>query len=381
MHIVGKVACLGMVAALAGCSSVKSWFAGDQRNPPAVLVDVKSTMGVHKVWSSNIGAAKDFSFSPALSGDSLYVASADGAIAKLDAVTGRSVWRINAGVPLTAGVGSDGHTIVVAGDKGVIRAYDDQGKQRWKVQASSEVLSAPAVGEGLVVIRSVDNRISAFDANSGEQRWTVQRSVPPLTLRSAPGISIAGQNVYVALPSGKLLALALSNGGAIWEVIVGDPRGATELERLVDISGVPAIYGDNVCSVSYQGTVACFDRANGNMRWAKKLSSYVGLAVDERFVFAADAMGVVNAYTRESGQSVWRNEKLANRGLSTPVSFGRAVAVGDFQGYIHFLSRDDGSFLTRVSGDGSPIVAAPVIAGANLIFQTQSGTVVAFASE
>lgn len=381
MHIIGKLLCIGIIVTLAGCSSVKSLFSPDQRHPPAALVDFKSTMAVRSVWSSSIGSAKNFTFSPALSGNILFTAAADGAIAKLDVATGRVLLRINAGVPLTAGVGSDGHTIAVAGEKGVVRAYDEQGNLRWKAQASSEVLSAPAVGEGLVIVRSVDNRIFAFDVSSGELRWTVQRNVPSLMLRSAPGIVIADSKAYVALPGGRLLALALSNGGVRWEVAVGDPRGATELERLTDISGNPVVFGNDVCAVAYQGRVACFDANDGTARWAKNLSSDVGLAVDERFVFTADERGVVSAYSRESGQNVWRNDKLANRRLSTPVSFGRAVGVGDGQGYVHFLSREDGSFIARVNIDKSPIVTTPIVAGSNVIFQTQSGTVAAFGVE
>jgi outer membrane protein assembly factor BamB len=112
------------------------------------------------------------------------------------------------------------------------------------------------------------------------------------------------------------------------------------------------------------------------------LSSDVGLGLDERFVFAADEHGAVSAFSRDSGTGVWRNTKLANRNLSTPVSYGRAIAVGDGEGYVHFLSREDGSFLARTATDGSAIIAvSPLVAGSNVIFQTKAGSVVALASE
>ena len=231
-----------------------------------------------------------------------------------------------------------------------------------------------------MVVRSLDNRIVAFDADSGTRRWLAQRSVPPLTLRSAPGIVTTATTAFVALPGGRLSALALSNGAPRWEVAVGDPRGTTELERIADLSGTPVVAGKEVCAVAYQGRVACFDEASGAVHWAKDLSSDVGVGVDERFVFAADERGVLNAFTRD-GVSVWRNNKLANRRLSTPVSYGRAVAVGDGQGYIHFLSREDGAILARINTDGSPVAAIPLVAGTNLIFQTQAGTLVALATE
>lgn len=382
MHIAPKAAklmCVALAAVLAGCSM----FSKDEpRNPPAALVDFKPTMPVRTAWSASIGEAGAFDFSPALANDSLFVAAADGTIIRINPVSGSEVWRVQAGMPLTAGVGSDGATVAVAGEKGVLLAYDADGKLRWKAQASSEVLSAPAVGQGLVVVRSVDNRIAAYDAESGARRWVVQRSVPPLTLRSAPGIVISGPSAYVGLPGGRLLALALSNGGPRWEVAVGDPRGTTELERIADISGAPIVIGGQVCAVAYQGRVACFDAVTGAPRWGKELSSDVGLGADERFVFAADERGAVSAFARDNGASVWRNTALANRRLSTPVSFGRAVAVGDGQGYIHFLSREDGALLARVSTDGSPILGnSPLVTGQHAVFQTQAGTVVAIASE
>lgn len=382
MRIVAKLAYTGVLIALAGCSSLNPFASKTvQRNTPAALVDFKPALPVATAWSASIGSAGDYTFSPAFAAGTVFVAAANGAVASLDAATGRAKWRMNAGMPLTAGVGTDGNTVVVAGEKGTVLAFDAEGKMRWKIQASSEILSAPAVGQGLVIVRSIDNRILALDVDTGARRWVAQRTAPALSLRSAPGIIIADGAAYIALPGGRLLALSLANGGARWEVAVGDPRGATELERIVDLSGVPVTAGRDVCAVAYQGRVACFDVTSGSPRWAKELSSDVGLGIDERFVFAADVRGAVTAYSRDAGSNVWRNDQLANRRLSTPVSYGRAVVVGDGQGYVHFLSRESGAFIGRVSTDGSAIVSAPLVAGANLIFQTQSGAVVALAAE
>jgi outer membrane protein assembly factor BamB len=353
----------------------------DAKNPPAALVEIKPTLAVRTAWSTSIGGAGAFVFSPVYSSGSVFVAAADGSLARLEAASGRPVWRVNAGESLTAGVGSDGATVAVAGAKGTVLAFDGTGKLRWKAQASSEILSSPAVGQGLVVVRSVDNRIVAFDAETGARKWFVQRTAPALSLRTAPGILIAGPGVFVALPGGRMLALALNNGAPRWEVAVGDPKGATELERIADMSGSPVVVGRDICAVAYQGRVACFDGSTGTVRWAKDFSSDVGIAVDERFVFAADEHGVLNAFSLDGGASVWRNNKLLNRRLSAPASFGRAVAVGDFEGYVHFVSREDGSFLARAATDGSRIVSAPLTTDTNVIFQTQSGTVVAFATE
>jgi len=381
MRLSAKIACVVAIANLTGCTSLSHLFRSDTKTPPAALVEFKSSMTVRTAWSSSVGDSGIYVFSPALSDGGLFLASADGTVARLDAVTGKAVWRINAGMPLTAGVGIDLQTVVVAGEKGEVLAFDHDGKLRWKAQATSEILSSPAVGQGLVIVRSGDDRISAFDEDSGEKKWSIQRTSPPLTLRITPGIAIEGTAAFVALPGGKLLAIALNNGAPVWEATVGEPRGATELERVTDTAGMPIVSGSDICAVAYQGRVACFDVSSGEPRWAKKLSSEVGIGIDEHSVYAADDAGGVNAFARDTGTSVWRNKTLAYRRLTAPVPFNRAVLVGDVEGYVHFLSREDGAMLARTAIGSSPIVGTPLVVGSNVIIQTQSGAVVALTTE
>ena len=374
MRSIAKSLFIASAILLTACTSLNPFASKSARNDPASLVDFKQTMALRTVWSVNIGKSDNYVFSPALVGDKLYVASAEGTVASLDVISGKSLWRINAGVGLTAGVGSDGKSVVVAGTDGVILAFDAaNGKSLWKSQASSEILSAPAVGRGMVVVRSLDNRIIGLDAETGARRWFLQRTSPALTLRAAPGIVIAESNAYVALPGGRLIAMSLLNGAVRWEAAIAEPRGATELERVADVSGTPVIAGRDICAAAYQGRIACVDISNGTLRWSRELSAEVGAGIDERFVFAADERGNLLAFTRESGASQWRNTALSWRRLSAPVSFGRAVVVGDREGYLHFLSREEGSMIARVATDGSAIKAAPVVSGSSLIVQTQAG--------
>ena len=384
MRITQKLVGVGMLAAIAGCSTLSSmnpFSSKPKGNVPAPLVELKGSMAVRTAWKLEVGKSADYVFTPALIGNTLVVAGGDGTIVRVDAASGRQLWRVKAEGGLSAGVGTDGNLIVLGGSKGAVLAYDADGKSLWKAQASSEVLSSPVVGQGIVVVRSIDNRIVGLDAATGEKKWTVQRVAPPLTLRNAPGMVISGSDVIIAQPGGKLLALTLATGVARWEATVGEARGATELERVTDIGGMPVLFERDVCAVAYQGRVGCFDAANGTPRWTKELSSDVGVTVDQRFVFAVDDKGAISAFNREGGASAWKNDKLGYRRVSTPVSYGRAVAVGDYEGYIHFLSREDGAFLARAATDGSAITSPPLVAGSNLIFQTQSGTVTAIAVE
>ncbi|MET3120761.1 outer membrane protein assembly factor BamB [Oxalobacteraceae bacterium GrIS 2.11] len=366
--------CLVALVGLTGCS----WFK-EPKNPPTALVDFKQTMSIKKVWSNSIGSAEGFTFTPVFVDDNVFTAASNGYIYRIDNATGREIWRIDADKILTAGVGADSSSLAVVADKGIVLLYGLDGKLKWQAQASSEILSAPVIGDGVVVVRSIDNHIAAYDLSTGKRRWLIERTLPSLILRSAVGMVISDHTVYVGLPGGKLIAVGLASGSVRWEASVGEPKGATELERVADVSGIPVVIGSDVCAAAFQGKVSCFDIKTGVMRWGKALSTNMGISADERFVFAVDDKGTVNAFSRNAGLSEWKNDKLAYRKVSTPISFGQAVIVGDYQGYIHFLSREEGSFLARMSTDGSPIITTPILAGKNVVFQTSQGEIVALA--
>ena len=106
-----KVLSASLLLATAGCSFLSSMnpFASkpSTRNSPAPLVEFKQTMNARTAWTASVGKAGNYAFSPVLVRNDLYTAAADGTITRLDATNGQSLWRINAGMPLTSGVGSD----------------------------------------------------------------------------------------------------------------------------------------------------------------------------------------------------------------------------------------------------------------------------------
>ena len=358
------MACL--VAVLAACSSK-----GPQ---PADLPDLVRPQKVRVLWSAQVGGAEAFIFAPALAGDSVYAAARDGTVARLAADSGRERWRVSLDLPLSGGVGSDGETVVVASQEGEVAALEAaSGKLRWRARVSSEVLSAPTVGRDVVLVRSIDNRIFAFEAADGKRRWVYQRPATSLALRAPAAAVIQDDTAYAGFRGGKLVAIALANGGARWEVTVATPKGTTELERVVDVVGDLAVQGREVCATAYQGKVACFETANGSQIWARDISSVTGVSFDARYAFVSDERGAVQAFDRSSGRPVWRQDKLALRQLSLPRPSGNAVAVGDLEGYVHFLSRDSGEFLARYSSDGGAIRTAPILVPSGLLIQTENG--------
>ncbi|MDK9703601.1 MAG: outer membrane protein assembly factor BamB [Sulfuritalea sp.] len=370
-----RAAAAASMLLLGACSTVEKLNPFGPSAPkvkPTELGVIQPTAELKTLWQANVGSAGEFTFSPAVVGDSVYAAARDGTVARFDG--GRQIWRIAAGQPISGGVGSDGKLVVVGTPKGEVLAFEAAtGRETWKARVSSEVLAAPAVAEGLAIIRSGDSRIFGFDAVDGKRRWVYQRSTPALSLRSNVGVLPAGRVTLAGFPGGKLVAIANNNGAAVWEVTVALPKGATELERVADVTSSPVVSGSMVCAAAFQGRVACFDSNSGNTIWSRDMSSSAGLDIDSRYVYVADDKGAVHALDARSGASIWKQDKLTLRDLSRPVVLGNRVAVADYQGVVHLLRREDGAFAARANTDGSAVRAEPAHLGAGLLVQTAKG--------
>lgn len=369
---------------LSACSTMSDMYgkitgSGGAGPKPMPLMEFKASTPARVLWQSSIGSAGATLLSPAFDDGSVYVAGADGHLARIDIETGRQIWRIDTGAKLSGGVGAGANLVLLGTGKGEVLAFDKQGKAAWKAQVTSEVLSAPRAADGIVVVRSGDNRIFGLDAADGKRKWIYQRATPALTVRNHAGVVIFRGAVFAGFPAGKLVALNLANGAVGWEATVAQPKGATELERATDITSLPVVDDRQVCAVAFQGRVACFETASGTLIWGRELSSDAGLGADRRNVYVSDEGGGVSAFDRTRGSSLWKQDKLAGRRPGAPQVQGGYIVVGDYQGYVHVLGAEDGGFAARVATDGSPIMAQPIATASAIVVQTLNGGVFAIA--
>lgn len=378
-------ALVGIAPALTGgCRTVTDVYDRLLGAPPAAkpaeLAPIPASAALKVRWQANVGAAEKSVFFPALDDNVLYAASAAGTVTGFDAASGTVRVRIEVGQRISGAVGAGAGMVLLGTSRGEVLAFDREGKVLWRAQLTGEVLAPPAVQGGIVVVRSGDGRIYGLNAADGKRRWLYQRALPALSVRAHAGLLIHRGGVFVGFPGGRLVALALANGNVGWEGVVALPRGATELERVADVTSLPAHDGQQVCAAAFQGRVACFDLERGTLLWARDVSSIVGLALDAHYLYVTDDRNAVHALDKTSGASIWRQDRLAGRGVSAPLPIGRYVAVGDFEGYVHLLAREDGAFAARIATDGSAISAPPVALDASsFVVQTRNGGVFAIA--
>lgn len=372
-------ACLLSLVALvlSGCASedptAPEWAGVTNEAAPAKLLEFVQTAKFEVRWQYNLGDSGENLLQPALTKDAIYGASGKGGLTRLDRATGKQVWRIETGMVVSGAVGAGAGLILIGSDKGDVFAYDEDGKLRWKSKVSSEVLSVPQVADGVVIVRSGDGRIAGLNVEDGKRAWLYERSTPALVVRSHAGVTIQRGVAYAGFAGGKLIALKIADGSLLWEATVSQPRGNTELDRISDITSSPVVDDEQVCAIAFQGSVACFDIAQGNPLWNREISSDKGMMLLRKYLYFSDAKGLVHALDKSTGSTVWKNDKLSLRDTSTPYALEKLLAVGDYEGYLHAMNREDGSMAARIKLDAGAIQAQPIALDDGLLVQTRLG--------
>ncbi len=364
--------------AVTGCSTwnplVAMGIKSAPPNPPTPLAPITASVTPRAVWTSQAGKSLGFAFRPVSQGGRIYAASGDGNITILDEDSGRLITRIDTKKRLSGGLEVGEGKIIAGTIKGEVVAYDVGGSPAWTTTVGGEVIAPAAVSTKVAVVRTSDGRIFGLSTDDGKRKWVFQRAAPALLLRSEAGVLAIGKDVVAGYPNGKLIALDVEDGKLTWEAAVSQPRGATELERIADVAGLPLVDSGQVCAAAFQGKVACFEIQSRNMVWARDVSSTRALARDAMNIYVVDDSSAVHALDKGQGASLWKQEKLLHRRLTSPVILDGRIIVGDLQGYLHVLSPDNGEIIGRLATDGTPVQWIVPIAGA-LIVQTAGGSV------
>ena len=357
------------LAGLAACSG------GANQPKPTELKPFVAVVAVKQAWTAQIGE-QDFPLTVSASGNTVLLAAGNGVVAALDAGTGRDLWRLNTGAALAAGVGGDARLAAVVTQGNELLALSE-GREIWRQKLAAQAFTAPFVAGGRVFVLAADRSVNAFDGATGRKLWTQQRPGEPLVLRQS-GVLLAVGDTLVAGLGGRLTSLNPGNGSVRWELPIATPRGVNDIERLVDLVGPVSRLKESVCARAFQASVGCVNAERGSLLWTRAADGSQGLDGDERLVFGVESDGKVIAWQRADGERAWTAEDLRYRGLTAPLVVGRSIAIGDATGFVHLLSRQDGTVLNRLSTDGSGIAATPVLVGDTLVVVTRKGQVFGF---
>jgi outer membrane protein assembly factor BamB len=360
-----RLSLAGVCVALAACS-------GTSRPKPTEIPGVPVLQEVRTNWTANVGKV-DFPLVVSAREDRIALANSQGTVAVLDAITGKDIWRLKLDQAISAGVGSDGQQLAVVTRNNELITLQD-GKVQWRQNLPAQSFTAPLVAGARVFVLTADRSVIAFDGATGRQLWTQQRPGEPLVLKQA-GVLLAFKNTLVVGLSGRLVGLDPNTGVIRWESAIATPRGTNDVERLVDLVAPFDRVGDVVCVRAFQTSVGCVNAERGQGLWTRPSSGEMGVSGNENLLITPLSNGVVQAWSRATGERVWETERLKYRLLSAPLVTPRGVLVADNGGWLYLLSLADGALLNRIKLDSEELATAPVFAGGRYVVVTREGRV------
>ncbi len=384
-----RIATIALCAfAVTGCGTVRGWFGNSEKadakalTEPAPLTDITPSVTVNRLWSANAGKGEGrlgVRQAPVIADGRVYVAAIRGGVRAFDLQSGASVWQHASDLRISGGPGvGDGLVVVGTLDGEVIALDAATGAERWTAQVTNEVIAAPTIGQGVVLVRSNDGRVTAFDPASGERRWFWVRELPSLTVRGNDAPVLGPGFVFVGNDDGTLAALSLSDGRTMWEQAVAQPDGRTELERMADVDGSPVLEDAVLFASSYKQRTMALEGPTGRPLWVSEHGGANRPAVGAQRVIVTDAAGTVWGLDKYSGTAAWQQPALARRNLSGAALHGEYAVVGDYDGYLHWMRLDDGSFVARQRAGRAAIRGALVVADGVLVVQNIDGNVTAW---
>ncbi|MXR70781.1 outer membrane protein assembly factor BamB [Shewanella sp. JBTF-M18] len=381
------LACSLSLGLLSACSSNDV-----EEEPVSPLPQIEASVFPEVSWSTSVGSGVGDYYSkirPAVRYGKLFVMDRYGEVTAYDEATGEQVWSLeisswfkegalskNKGARLSSGITAARNKVFFGGESGLLGAVDaETGEMVWHVTAGGELLSAPTVGEDVVVVHTSTGGLEAYNIDDGEKLWVYESKLPTLTLRGTGSAAYEAGGFFVGTADGKVAVVVKSNGQAAWEQPIYTPKGGNEFTRMADVDMKPLIVGENIYAVSYNGNLVSMELRTGRVVWSRKYSSFNELASAGLNLYLVDDHGRVYAVDKRNGLESWSNSELTNRELTSPVVFKDYLVVGDFEGYLHFIDRTSGKLVGRVEVDSSGLFSQPLVIDDKIYVQSRDGKV------
>ncbi|KXJ49600.1 MAG: outer membrane protein assembly factor BamB [Colwellia sp. Phe_37] len=374
-----------------GISACSSTDDENEELKVAELTEITALFNPTVKWDASIGSGVGDYFSrikPAVAYGKVFSVSRAGEAYAFDENSGQQIWQTDlSDVDSKRGFFDDKEPALISGgvvaginkvfygsENGVVTALEaENGELSWQSKVKGEVIAAPALDSGKLVVNTASGVMKAFNASNGQDDWQIEQDVPPLSLRGISAPVISGGGVIVGSADGSLAVYLLEQGRQGWTADIGEATGSTELERVVDVDSTPLVYGENIYTVSSRGNLSAVELRSGRVLWQRQYSSYREISISGNSLFLTDVKGHVYAIDRNNGLELWSQLSFMNRGVTGPVPIGNYVVVGDFEGYLHWLDQSTGEVVARHQVDSSGIYTTPTVANGVLYAQSRDG--------
>lgn len=383
---------LGVPEAVANNAWAQAGYDASHLAPNAALA-----AHVKPLWSVSIGEGSTSDFKvlarPVVLDGMVFAMDAEGNVGAYDAASGAKKWFLETAPKdsedpaIGGGIAADGERVYATTGFGEVLAIQaNSGKVIWRHALLNPIRAAPTVANGHVYVVSIDNQLSALNAETGEVDWQHRGIAEAATLMGASSPAVAGDSVVVAYASGEIYNLRAENGRSSWNYALTTPTQIGALPAIADIRGLPVIDHGKVFAVSHSGRVASVDQRTGDKNWEADIGGINTPVVTQDALYMLSNEGDLVALSIADGRIVWvqpmqRLSDPADKG-SDPVSWtGPTLAGGRLWltssiGQVAGFAPANGQKTDEIDLESS-IYIAPVVANGVMYVVTDEGELVA----
>ena len=320
--------------------------------------------------------AVDFSSSPAVVGNRLYIGSAHGSIFSLggatyciDTESQQILWRHTSPTPIFSSPAVAGGRVYIG--EGYhhdsdchLRCLDAHtGEQIWSFQTTSHVESTPFISQGKLYFTAGADGVYCIDALEGEQIW----HYPAVHADMSPVLHQG--KVYFGTGYGdyKIYAVDAQTGAEVWSKRMPYPVwGSPSADEGIVFFGLGRGNFSESAPIP-AGKVVALDAETGDSVWEHEAEDAVltAIAVQNGSVTFGSRDGYVYSLQSTDGKLNWKTD-LGGPVVSSPAVTMDTVYAATKNGYIYALSTVDGKvqweFDTRIMNRNIELYSSPAVA-------------------
>ncbi|MFC0180711.1 outer membrane protein assembly factor BamB [Thorsellia kenyensis] len=382
------------ISLLSGCSTLKSLNPfSEELEVMAPVPEFLPEFETRTAWDSSVGKGTGEYYStlrPAHANGIIYAADRQGKVTALSLDSGKTLWEVQLSESegllsrrksalLSGGVTFHQDKVYIGTERGrlfVLNAND--GSIALDVPVAGEIIARPTVQKDKILVVSTNGILQSLDINSGAEIWRATLDTPVLTLRgqSSP-ITIEDKFVVVGGDNGRINAFTFDLGQLVWQERVAEPVGATEIDQLGDIDSEPVFHNGIVYAIAYNSMFVAFDFDSGAAIWRAEYGSIRDFIVTDEVIYLTDQNDIIYALNTDDHQLIWKQESLNKRFVTGPALVGNNIVVADGEGFVFWLDKKTGTFVSKEKLDSSGFIANPITVGNKVILQARNGSVYA----
>ena len=328
------------------------------------------------VFKDEEAMAVDFSSSPAVVGNRLYIGSSHGSIFSLggatyciDTESQKVLWRHTSPTPIFSSPAVAGGRVYIGegyhhNSDCHLRCLDAKtGEPIWSFQTTSHVESTPYISQGKLYFTAGADGVYCIDALEGQEIWhyeDVHADMSPVVHKN---------KVYFGTGYGdyRIYAVDAQTGAEIWSKEMPYPVwGSPSVDKNIVFFGLGRGNFSDSAPIP-AGKVVALDAETGDIVWEHEAEDAVltAIAVQNGTVIFGSRDGYVYSLQSIDGKLNWKTD-LGGPVVSSPAVTVEAIYAATKYGYIYALSIDDGKvqweFDTRIVTRNIELYSSPAIA-------------------